>query len=98
MSSTPVAGRRVYYSPLLDGELRGGTVGLFDSIFGVDFSGARLAGLNTWIARVEPVANARRAQRARLTSLDRLADLCGTAERGPALSCLTRLVAESERA
>jgi hypothetical protein len=71
---------------------------LFDSIYGVDFSGARLAGLNTWVARIEPAPARRRSPRYRLTCLHRLSDLCGTAERAPALAHLTRLVAESERA
>lgn len=33
---------------------------MFDTIFGVDFSGARLAGRNTWLARIEPAGNGQR--------------------------------------
>ncbi len=63
-------------------------------MYGVDFSGARLAGRNTWVARVEP----RRRGRAALVGLDRLETLCGTAERTPALAHLVELVAASESA
>lgn len=72
---------------------------MFDSIYGVDFSGARLAGRNTWIARIEPVARGRRGTPPlRLTDLNRLAALCGTPERAPALAHLVGLIAASERA
>lgn len=66
----------------------------FAVVYGVDFSGAKLAGRNTWVARVEP----RRRGRPVLVALDRLETLCGTAERGPALAHLVELVAESESA
>src|SRR5262245_61732404 len=67
----------------------------FEVVYGVDFSGAKLAGRNTWIARAEP-----RGKRCRLTlvSLDRLEALCGTAERSAALAHLVTLVRESEQA
>lgn len=63
------------------------------TVFGVDFSGARLAGKNTWVARfdVEPT-------RLRLRSLDSLESLAGTAERGPALAWLTDAIASSNDA
>jgi hypothetical protein len=66
----------------------------FTSFYGVDFSGAKLAGRNAWVARVEP----RRRGRPVLVALDRLEALCGTAERRPALEHLVELVAASESA
>jgi hypothetical protein len=66
----------------------------FAAVYGVDFSGAKLAGRNTWVARVEP----RRRGRPVLVALDRLEALCGTAERRPALAHLVELVAASESA
>jgi hypothetical protein len=66
----------------------------FSAVYGVDFSGAKLAGRNTWIARVEP----RRRGRVVLTALDRLEALCGTAERPAALAHLVRLVRASDAA
>ncbi|HYE14901.1 MAG TPA: hypothetical protein VD968_10715, partial [Pyrinomonadaceae bacterium] len=70
----------------------------FKAIYGVDFSGARLAGRNTWVARVE--RNGRRAGESpyKLTTLARLEDLCGTAERAGALGHLVELIAGSESA
>jgi hypothetical protein len=75
----------------------------FRSVFGVDFSGARLAGRNTWVARLER-ASGRSATRTRvprrlaLVELHRLERLAGTAVRGPALAQLVRLIAGSDRA
>jgi hypothetical protein len=60
----------------------------FGSVYGVDFSGAKQAGRNIWIARTEPRARGRLA----LVGLDRLEALCGTAERAPCLAELVRLV------
>lgn len=68
----------------------------FDSIYGVDFSGAKLAGRNTWIARVEPRCGRRPAHV--LTDLTRLETACGTAERAAALAHLVGLIAASQRA
>lgn len=65
----------------------------FTSYFGVDFSGAVLAGRNAWVARCEPSRS-----RLALRSLDRLEDLAGTAERGPALAHLVTLVCQSSAA
>jgi hypothetical protein len=67
---------------------------MFASVHGVDFSGARLAGRTTWVARLEPTPGGP----LRLTELARLEDLCGSAERGPALAFLVRLIADSQRA
>ena len=70
---------------------------MFGVIHGVDFSGAKLAGRNTWVARIEPLGGRRRPPY-RLTDLARLEALCGTAERGPALAHLAERIAESEGA
>ena len=71
----------------------------FSTIYGVDFSGARLAGRNTWVARLE------RGRRGGgegppfgLAELGRLEDLCGTAERGASLAYLVGMIARSEGA
>src|SRR5581483_4105895 len=68
----------------------------FQSVCGVDFSGAKLAGRNTWIARIEPLS--RRRPGFVLTSLSRLEAECGTAERTAALAHLVGLIAGSEGA
>ena len=62
-----------------------------DTVVGVDFSGARLAGKNIWLAWTE--ANGERLQ---LTRLARLEDLAGTAERDTALQYLVELIAASD--
>src|SRR3954463_13355049 len=67
---------------------------MFSSIHGVDFSGARLAGRNTWVARLHPAGR----RRLRLTDLDCLEKLAGTAERAPALAHLVRIIAGSDAA
>ncbi len=67
----------------------------FAHAYGVDFSGARLAGRATWVARL---ALGARGARPRLVALDRLERLAGTAERGPALAHLVGLVRASEDA
>jgi hypothetical protein len=71
------------------------------AVYGVDFSGAALAGRTTWVARCAVVPRARRSAgepALRLESLDRLADLAGTAERGPALAHLVAMVRASRSA
>lgn len=70
----------------------------FRAVYGVDFSGARLAGRNTWVARVERNGRGAGETPYRLTTLARLEDMCGTAERGAALAHLVELIKESERA
>jgi uncharacterized protein DUF429 len=73
----------------------------FSAVFGVDFSGARLAGRTTWIARLDPVRHGRNAGAPpafSLGALDRLDRLAGTAAREPALAHLVRLVAASRDA
>jgi hypothetical protein len=67
------------------------------SIYGVDFSGARLAGRNTWIAQLEPSSHQRKPTYT-LTQLARLEDVCGTAERSTALAHLVRLITQSQHA
>ena len=62
------------------------------AIYGVDFSGARLAGRTTWLARIEPSPGGEGDVDAvpyRLTMLARLESLAGTAERAAALGHLT---------
>ena len=68
----------------------------FETIYGVDFSGAKLAGRNTWVARVE--AGKRTRPPYRLAELTCLENLSGTAERGPALAHLVRTIAASDGA
>lgn len=70
----------------------------FAHVYGVDFSGARLAGLTTWIAHLVPADPAAGGAAWELVALDPLARLAGTAERGPALAHLTRMVRASDRA
>jgi len=67
--------------------------GRFDHFYGVDFSGARLAGTNMWIARLTPGKN-----RYELADLNRVADLCGCADRDPAMKFLVDQVLHSDRA
>ncbi len=81
----------------------------FQSYYGVDFSGAKLAGRNTWIARLEqriscsPAGRAQvmerkhqnRQRRFQLVALSRLEDLCGCADRDEALANLVRMIASS---
>jgi hypothetical protein len=66
----------------------------FGVVYGVDFSGAKQAGHNIWIARTEPRARGRLA----LVALDRLAALCGTAERAVCLAALVRMVNATDSA
>jgi hypothetical protein len=67
----------------------------FSVVYGVDFSGARLAGRTTWLARIEPPAG--RDRRWRLTDLANLERLCGSAERQAALGHLVRLIADTRQ-
>jgi hypothetical protein len=63
----------------------------FRTVYGVDFSGAKLAGRNTWIAAIRPASRGP----SRLLALDRLEVLVGTADRDMALAHLVRLVRNS---
>jgi hypothetical protein len=69
---------------------------MIESVYGVDFSGAKLAGRTTWLARLVPAG--RGGKRLRLVELTSLARLCGSDRRADALAALVRTVAESERA
>jgi hypothetical protein len=69
---------------------------MFEAVHGVDFSGARLAGRTTWLARLEP--RGRGLVPYRLAELTRLERLAGTAERGPALAHLVDRIAASDGA
>ena len=71
---------------------------MFSTIYGVDFSDARLAGRNTWVARIEAVAGKSKTRPHRLTSLAPLEELCGTAERRVALDSLVGMIADSQEA
>lgn len=64
------------------------------TVCGVDFSGAKLAGRATWIARVEPDGE---PPRRALAELARLEDLCGTAARATALAHLVTLIDDSRQ-
>jgi hypothetical protein len=66
----------------------------FQTIYGVDFSGAKLAGHNTWVAEVLVGDNARLT----LAEVRSLEAMSGFAERGPALGWLVDAIAESEGA
>ena len=70
----------------------------FHSIYGVDFSGAKLAGRNIWVARCAPLGGKRRVPRLRLVELDCLERLSGTAERAPALKHLVDMIDASRGA
>src|SRR5262245_36333852 len=71
---------------------------MFAAFYGVDFSVARLAGLNTWIARIEAAKRYSKNPIFRLTYLERLGGICGVDEREVALHSLVGSIAESERA
>jgi hypothetical protein len=68
------------------------------SIHGVDFSGARLAGRSTWLARLEPVGGRGTARSYRLVELSSLERLSGTPERGAALAHLVDRIKRSDGA
>ncbi|MCA1631453.1 MAG: DUF429 domain-containing protein [Acidobacteria bacterium] len=70
----------------------------FSTIYGVDFSGARLAGRNTWVARIERGRRVAGQPPYKLAELSSLEDLCGTAERAASLAHLVALIARSDRA
>ena len=83
-----------------------GSGGPFDVIYGVDFSGAKRAGANTWVARLElphprrtPVRGVLKERRVpKLVELSCLERLAGTADRAPALRHLVELIRGSDRA
>ena len=67
----------------------------FATIYGVDFSGARLAGRTPWVAQMERVEGPAPYRLARLSSLE---TLCGTAQREPVLAWLVQMIRRSEDA
>ncbi len=67
------------------------------AVYGVDFSGARLAGRTTWVARCVWTGRGAR-RRLRLEWVDTLERLSGTAERAEALAHLVRMIRASRRA
>jgi hypothetical protein len=71
---------------------------MFSTVYGVDFSGARLAGRNTWVARLERSPRGRGRPAYWLTELSSIEGLCGTAQRDDALSHLVRAVRVSDEA
>jgi hypothetical protein len=71
---------------------------MFGTIYGVDFSGAKLAGRNTWVARLEPPRGRSRRGPYRLVELACLERLCSTAERAAALAHLVQVIAGSDEA
>lgn len=70
--------------------------GSFERVFGVDFSGARLAGRTAWVAEARVLRRGARALE--VVSLRSLERACGSAERGPALAWLANAIRGSERA
>jgi hypothetical protein len=70
----------------------------FKFIYGVDFSGAKLAGGNIWVARIEPTVGRSEPAPYTLTSLWQLENFCGVGERKVALAHLVRLISESQQA
>src|SRR5690349_5778621 len=71
---------------------------MFGTIYGVDFSGARLAGRNTWVARLEPGPGGRRGPAYTCAHLPWLEKACGTAGRAPAPAPLVDVIGASEEA
>ncbi len=65
--------------------------GRFSRVYGVDFSGAKLAGRTTWIAQLEW----EQGEVVHLAELSRLEDLCGEAGRDEALGHLVGLIRSS---
>ena len=71
---------------------------MFDTIYGVDFSGARLAGRHAWVARIERTALPAPIAPYKLTRLARLDALAGAPEREAALAHLVKAIAASDGA
>ncbi|HEX8323915.1 MAG TPA: hypothetical protein VF595_08375 [Tepidisphaeraceae bacterium] len=62
-----------------------------DTIYGVDFSGAKLAGVNAWVARLDVATRT-------VTALGRLGDLAGDDARGPSMAYLVQAISGSTNA
>jgi hypothetical protein len=69
---------------------------MIGTVYGVDFSGAKLAGKTTWVATMEPAGARRRTLR--LVGLARMARLCRSAGRSEVLHALVRMIRRSEGA
>ena len=69
-----------------------------NTIYGVDFSGAKLAGRNTWVARLDRRQGVSRGRLYELRELDCVEDSCGTAERSAAIAHLVDRIADSKDA
>jgi hypothetical protein len=69
---------------------------MIETVYGVDFSGARLAGKTTWLAKMEPVGLRRRSLR--LVELSPLSRLCRSSERSDVLQALVAMIHHSEGA
>jgi hypothetical protein len=70
-----------------------------ETICGVDFSGAKLAGRTSWIARLVPEAAPPVGVRGyALAELSRLERECGTPRRAAALAHLVDMIRRSRRA
>jgi Protein of unknown function (DUF429) len=69
----------------------------FSTVFGVDFSGAKLAGRTTWIARAALRGRGAR-RRLHLLELASLERLCGSAEREASLAHLVQMIRASHNA
>ncbi len=63
------------------------------TVFGVDFSGARLAGRTTWLARLTP-----HGRSLRLDELHRVGRLCGSDERADVMAALVSAISASSAA
>lgn len=69
---------------------------MIEWVYGVDFSGARQAGDNLWIAGIRlPQQD---DQKAKLMTLDRLSDVACTSERDAALAHLVKMIRASKKA
>jgi hypothetical protein len=66
------------------------------TVYGVDFSGARLPGKTTWVARMEPIGRRRRVLR--LAELSPMSRVCRSTERADVLPALVRMIRQSEGA
>jgi hypothetical protein len=67
---------------------------MIGTVYGVDFSGARLAGKTTWVARLEPTGR----RRLRLVELAPVSRLCRSALRSDVLQALVQMIGRSEGA
>jgi hypothetical protein len=77
---------------------RGGDAPRIGTVYGVDFSGARLAGLTTWVAEAAVGDGAGGAPGLTLTRLNNLAELGGSERRAEALAHLVERISGSHDA